>query len=666
MANFTWEGDFALAVNWLPFAEEMVRNLNSLSSAPMQMNHQPTSNVFIMVSTKPDRVFIRASAGDYEFATPTSVISLPAGEFSGPRFWAGKPAGKYKLHGQEFDKLYVLDVDRPAPPPVIWHGVDCWITAGYATRYAQRKAAGFTEANWPSVLIDAHAKVFNQVEPLRGCVPFYTSPLPVIAAAKHSYAPPPPNKNQPPPAPMPTLNAITSDGVAYMWKIGSGTAELASLSVEIAVPADNGADLIPSGYWAFNASGDRAATVMWVNQANAIYGGTYIEHAIGPHTTTYVVEVVFTQQIDEHQNEDGETEYSRRFVISIDRVWATPDPCVAADYLVGSGELVTAQISRCDFAVLKGQFSNSRFQKYADLGTWAYTARGAGKRQVVTGTAFYNEKEVSAQNAVFTGMAYDDITGDVTAHQVGMGLAMGEDMYLVLRTPDREVEFAPGLPYLTLSYNRMGPNPGSFLVSGTSFGEIAPGKIDLRTEECPDLVPPFTAIVWENSNPPKLISSIQVGYGFAAHKTGAYHSHLITGADMRIKAATLQATNLEARQNHEYVSAAVFYEYITDAGPNMKFASCLPGNTYRLDEGLRRFRMVYIPQTIACVPHKNGILRDIAIYNPPYLEEHSEYTLDFMVNGLGVANPGYHRAVFGGGGYRDRAFVAGGWAKTSV
>ncbi|MFM7009921.1 MAG: hypothetical protein ACKO0Z_11430, partial [Betaproteobacteria bacterium] len=61
IAPFTWEGDNARAIEWLPFAESALMALAACANGMMmQQCHQPESDVLIMLQVNPHNIFIRA------------------------------------------------------------------------------------------------------------------------------------------------------------------------------------------------------------------------------------------------------------------------------------------------------------------------------------------------------------------------------------------------------------------------------------------------------------------------------------------------------------------------------------------------------------------------------------------------------------------------------
>jgi hypothetical protein len=188
---------------------------------------------------------------------------------------------------------------------------DVWVTAGAARRYTNpRYPAGVTEGYIPPVdtpavvYLDQKTKAFTSVEPV------------IAAATEGRYC-----------------YGVSSQGVAYVWDILSGN-QITSEQIRGTWPTDFPSELNAAGYWAFNRVGNRACTVVWVNQYNRF-------NPTRPRSPTplgwqysYVVEIEFTPTS-----------------ISIVGITETDLMCLAVDYdwTVAGSPLTRLEVSQFSY-----------------------------------------------------------------------------------------------------------------------------------------------------------------------------------------------------------------------------------------------------------------------------------------------------------------------------
>ncbi len=324
-------GDVAEGSKWWSAAHAIKVELErqyKQNNAFMQTWKQVTADVkihAIMRAGKPVAfIYVNSGEGDYEFFTPTSLISFANFKYGGVDFFKDKK-NEIIVGGIPTERNVLLEQNYKSIPINTWYSQANWVSGGVAVRYANISLQG--SGLFPNITFDFPARVYTTLGE-GNALPDYTSPVAINAAAtKGKYC-----------------FGITSAGMAYVWNMETHTQVFAQ-QITISVPADDSADLNVAGFWSFNRGGTKACTSAWISQYNRFHADAPLDPATAKSMgmlTSYVVEVSF--------NIDVNGIFTS---LSVVQTVETHDFCVAADYdwTTTGNELITAQLTGFDYRI---------------------------------------------------------------------------------------------------------------------------------------------------------------------------------------------------------------------------------------------------------------------------------------------------------------------------
>lgn len=597
-------GDVGEGAKWwsqAAFYKSELARMYKANNAFMQCWKFPSASVQIHVMMRAGQpvAFIYVTTGDYEFFTPTEMISIPDYEYTGV-FFRG---------GVQVDSPIVLNPAKPALPVNTWYSEREWVTGGASVRYANPNSWG--DDVFPKSMLDAPAKVFTS--PYASS---FTSPKPVNAAAKVGGY----------------VYGISSTGEVFVWDATSGE--------EIYTKQLTLGDTQVAGYWSFNRAGNKACTVVWVDQWSRFNPGGTVPYV---DLTSYVVEVEFALG-------RGNVFSSVNIIQTVE----TDDFTVAADYdwTTEGGELIMAQISLFDYRLYTGM-------------------NGTGVPLVVSGAAVKTNDMFLVPKPLIGGKRRG-YTFWMAEYVAGGSGHLGD-------TPPA---IADGIAFFTSGDAHLQQRPYGALL------EIYRSAYDQRLNYMylDGTVVKSVELMhnrdWSFDSTGARISEADYAAGVSTMNirgSNSAYTSIVSGMDLRIQGATFYSTRYECAGNPQEGVRAEFYTDVY-AGTSLPSStdSVYTSNRYDAWLSVHRFRMENTPQTIAAVPYRKSYIdsfgeekaypiHQLSIYAPSYLFD-PDRAVDFTYSDQGTTVAGYHKSTYQAK-YSDpplssRYFISGAWATT--
>ena len=314
-------GDTGEGAKWWSYADWAKNQLaqqHQRNRGFMQQWHQPSPDVRVHVKMVGGSVKAWIyTEGGYEFFVPETLVDFETYTSSGQLFFNGAVAFKEK----------VLYSDNRSVVPNTWYSEEGLVITPGAARYrnVQFKGAApyfYTWVGSPVVLPGGTTQGYKGHNLALGA-----------AAKSNDYV----FGVQP--------GSGGGNTVASVEQISTG-ALVYSKNITGSWPNDEVfSNSACPGYWVFNRAGNKACTVVWVNDALR-FGIVYSNSSTTPHlgyVTSRVIEIEFITTV----SPEGVTSFN----VVTTQEFETPDFCIAADYdwSTEGNDLITAQLSGYDY-----------------------------------------------------------------------------------------------------------------------------------------------------------------------------------------------------------------------------------------------------------------------------------------------------------------------------